>query len=68
MTLLNDEDITMLEIHWHLLFDKKILKGVSIGVHAHSAGDAEVCNKVLNEWVEKEEDMDVSEHNLPLAH
>ena len=28
---------------------KKILLGVSIGRHVHSAGDAEVCNKVLNE-------------------
>ena len=66
MTLSNNEDITMQQIHWRLLFnEKKILEGFSIGVHAHSAGDAEICNKVLNEWVEKWKGTDVSEYNLP---
>ena len=38
---------------------------INIGVHAHSAHDAEVCHKVLNGYVEKEKDTDVSKYNLP---
>ena len=36
-----------------------LLEVISIEVHAHSAHDAEVCQKVLNERVDEEKHMDV---------
>ena len=44
---------------------KKILKGVSNGVHAHTARNADVCHKVLNGHGEKEKDTDVIRYDLP---
>ena len=38
---------------------KKILRGVSIGVHAHTARNTDISHKVLNGHGEKEKDTDV---------
>ena len=36
-----------------------MLEVITIGVNAHSAHNAEVCQKVLNERVDEEKHMDV---------
>ena len=44
---------------------KKILKRVSIGVHAHTACNADICHKVLNGPGGKEKGTDVFGYKLP---
>ena len=43
---------------------KKILRGVSIGVHTHTARNAGVSHKVLNGHGEKEKDTDVFKYYI----
>ena len=43
MVLSKSENITLLEIHWHLLLTREILKDATIGMHGHFAFYAEIC-------------------------